>query len=312
MKIVRGAIQLREKPKKVICTLGNFDGLHLGHQALIKKVVFEAGILGGSSVVITFHPHPLEILYPDKTFKRLFDMDDQIQQLKELGIDLLVIEPFTESFSRLTPEQFVKEWLCRHFEIKKIVVGHDFGFGANKKGDYKEFMKFSKEMGYNTEKLSPILLDGVHISSSIIRENLEQGLVKKASQFLGRLFYLRGRVIQGDGRGRKLGFPTANLKVITPFVPKSGVYSTWSTIKGKKYLSITNIGGRPTFEPFAKALHLEVFIFDFNHEIYGEEVKLEFCDWIRAEKKFSNKEELIEQIKLDIMIAQKELLESIS
>lgn len=285
-------------------TIGNFDGVHLGHQALLKQLLLAARKIGGISVVVTFDPHP-QTLFRTDPMNLLFDQNDQADQMRKLGIDILVIEPFTRAFSELSPNDFFHSWFLAHFNPKFIVVGSDFGFGFRKSGTIDLLSHLANSRGINVEVVLPILINGTRVSSNEIRRYLLEGKVGPAREFLGRPFYLRGLVVRGDGRGTQLGIPTANISRTTPFLPKAGVYATWTQIDGVFYESVTNIGRAPTFinNPIQDS-RIETHILNFSGDLYGQSITLHFGEFLREEQKFSSSEELVHQIRNDICSAE--------
>lgn len=287
----------------LILTIGNFDGVHLGHQALLSRVFEYAKETGNKSLVVTFDPHPLQVLRPETKIYRLFDREDQIQQFKKLELDYLLIQPFSRDLSQLSPEQFVKEILLEALNVKGIIVGYDFSFGAHRAGNIQTLNELSKKYHFHSEAVNPLTIDGEIVSSSLIRDSIAQGKMEKAAQRLGRNYYLKGLVEKGDARGKKIGFPTANLHHVGLFLPRKGVYVTRTLIGNKYWPSITNVGTNPTFTK-TNITHVETHIFDFDKNIYGEEIQVELCQWIRDENKFNSKEELQLQIQKDILLAK--------
>lgn len=292
-----------------VLTLGSFDGFHRGHRKLLQKVQDQARAKKVSAAVLTFNPHPLQVLCPEKKFLRLFDMDDQILQMKEMGIDVFVIEDFDSDFASLSAEDFLEKYIFSHFKPIELVVGYDFSFGAQKKGDIHFLRDQAQARGIEFEVVSALKEDGEIISSSAIRKALTEGNAKKANQFLGRSYYLKGVVQEGDQRGRQLGFPTANISISSEVKPRTGVYAVTCFVEGKKYPAIANLGRRPTFYGKEDSSYfLETHIFDFSQNIYGQEIYVFLEEFLRDEKKFQGVDELKEQVKKDCLMARKALL----
>jgi riboflavin kinase/FMN adenylyltransferase len=285
-----------------IITLGNFDGLHLGHQELIKKIIRRAKETGGLSMVVTFRPHPLKILAPEKCPPLISIYEEKIQLLEKLGIDVLVKIPFTLDFSAMEPRDFVKNILSDLLGVKEIYVGYNYRFGKGRKGNITMLRDLGQEFGFEVREVEQVSLEGEVISSTRIRQLLKKGEVENASRLLGRAYTLCGIVVKGDGRGRGLGFPTANIAAKHSIIPSNGVYAAKLFVRDSYYDGIVNIGMRPTFD--ANSLAIEVHIFNFDEDIYGEEITLYFIHKIREEKKFQNAEALINQIKADIKVAK--------
>ncbi len=284
-----------------VLTIGNFDGVHLGHRALIDRVLQEARAAKVPSVVMTFEPHPVKVLHPDRHLKRIFDSADQALELQKLGVDLLINEPFSREFSQLPPERFVLDWIYRPFSPAKVVVGYDFSFGAGRVGSIQFLKQKALELGFEIEILPPVKVGDILVSSSRIRQALAEGDVSLAKKLLQRPFYLSGLIVKGAGRGRTLGIPTANLNTHAETVPAPGVYCAWAEIHGKRHPAMVNIGFNPTFQLTPHQPAIEAHLLDFSADIYGEELNLYFMARIRDEQKFSSAQALVQQIKLDIL-----------
>lgn len=304
-----GVRHLPSPLNRSVVTIGNFDGVHRGHRELISQVAKEAQNRGVVSVVLTFHPHPIQVLFPEKGLKRLFDLTDLQEQVADLGIDYLIIEPFSREFSQLPPEKFIQDWLYQPLCPEVVVVGYDFSFGANRSGSIDVLKKSGERLGFSVQAIEPVSLEGQVASSSRIRQAVAQGQMREACQMLGRPFSVRGVVEKGDGRGRKLGFPTANLRMFSETYPKSGVYATCVTLNGKSYPSVTNVGQNPTFkqEGALAPLRVETHLLDVSLDLYGEEFTLEFISYLREEKRFANIEDLKAQIQRDVNKARETL-----
>lgn len=305
MKIYDNLSELKELKGSVV-TIGNFDGLHIGHQSLIDKSNEIARKKNLTSVLLTFRNHPLNFIM-NKDLKRLMTVERKYEVSKYFGIDKFVSIDFTQEICNLNPINFVKKIIIEAFNGKEVVVGHDFRFGKARKGDITLLRKYSKEFGFNLHVIDPVIMDEKRISSTLIRELLDCGHVKKASKFLGRDYEIVGKVVHGKKLGRKLGYPTLNLEVDKEIlIPKSGVYYTNAKINDKIFKSATNIGFNPTIE--GDKFSIETFVLDFDEEIYGEQIYLYFKDRLRDEKKFDSLEELKNQMDEDIRKVQKNLL----
>ncbi len=279
--------------------IGNFDGVHIGHQSLLKEVQQECVNRNQDMVVVTFVPHPLVILKNEKSFL-LNSYNERRELLKEFGVHWLVEIQFSRDLSMTDPSEFLDGYILSNNNIKSLFLGHDFAFGANKKGDHNFVLDHCKGKKVKVDVQKKFTADTETYSSSLVRKMLSDGLPEKASELLGRDFFIGGRVIKGMGRGKQLGFPTANISIEQERkIPAFGVYATLCTFRGCTYRSITNIGKNPTFED-VNGINIETNIFDFNGDLYGEEIKVSFLSKIRDEKKFSSVNELIEQIKKDI------------
>ncbi len=293
---------IEKKFDRSVITLGNFDGVHLGHQELVRMVIRRAKETGAASMVVTFRPHPLKILAPEKCPPLISIYEEKIKLFERLGIDVLVKIPFTVEFSAMTPEDFVKNILCDTLGAREIFVGCNYRFGRARKGDVQTLRRLGEQYGFTVREVEQVSLGGEVISSTKIRALLSEGEVEHAARLLGRNYAITGIVIKGDGRGKGLGFPTANIAPKHAIIPSDGVYAVRLSVRDRLYDGIANIGMRPTFNK--KVLAIEVHVFDFNEDIYGEDISLYFIRKIREEKKFKNVEALVGQIRSDIEIAK--------
>jgi riboflavin kinase / FMN adenylyltransferase len=285
-----------------VLTIGNYDGLHLGHRRIIELVRERARAISGTSMLMTFHPHPLSIMKPEKQLGLITPLSVKKRLIEETGIDVLLVLPFTDDFRLSAPEVFVKEVLLDRLGIKWLIVGYDFRFGRDGKGDTVMLKTLSEEHGFFFEVVAAITLDGEKIGSNRIRRLILDGQVDKASHFLGRPYVIEGLVTRGEGRGRVIGFPTLNLETQFDLIPKRGVYISEVDIGGKRFPSVTNVGYNPTFD--GRNLSIETYILDFSEDIYGREVALHFYERLRDELKFNGVEELKERIGLDVEMAR--------
>ena len=285
-----------------VVTLGNFDGIHLGHQALIGGTVAEAKRLGISSVVLTFEPHPLKVLAPDRAPKMLLTHKEKMQLLRDLGVDVVVVQHFDLAFAKLSAEDFVRGLLVGKLRPKKIWVGRDLRFGQGRSGSVDDLGRWGADMGFQVSVVEPILVDGVRVSSSHIRQLIGNGSVDQVRPLLGRYHFISGRVTTGHRRGKDLGFPTANIATRTEMLPLDGIYATLFHLRERNLLSVSSVGLNPTFGAGPRSI--ESFILNFNDDIYGEAVRLSFVMRIREEKKFASVEDLITQIRSDVKSAE--------
>ena len=291
-----------------VVTIGNFDGVHLGHQKIINSAKEYAEKMQIPLVVVSFDPHPGKILYPAKAPKLIKTRKQKRDILRKMGVNFFYIINFTPSFAKKSPEEFVDEVLVDVLGVKKVFVGFNFAFGKDRSGGLEFLKKQGKEKGFDVYAVPPVVVEGEIVSSSLIRKLLEKGEVKKANKFLGRHYYLEGIVIHGEQIGRKIGFPTANIITENELMPKLGVYASYTKLNGKDLPSITNVGYKPTFG--SDKIIVETYIFDFNREIYGELIQVKFVEFIRPEKKFSGVAELIDEIKSDCKQCKKMLVNS--
>lgn len=311
MQIIREISNLSSKVPNnhgVVLSIGNFDGVHRGHQFLLSSNRAWAQKLGCLAVAMTFDPHPVSVLKKNLEYIPLFTREDCIEQLKKLQMDFALIQSFNDSFADLSPRDFL-HLIFANMKICGLVLGPDFCFGKNRQGNIALMTEFCKSR--NIEVIVPPKLEVMAeiVSTSAIRNLLSQGEVAKANLFLGRPYYLKGKVISGAKRGQKLGFPTANMECAQGHNLKKGVYLSRVEFVGEAgspaaYNSITNIGSNPTFETQTPTLKIETHLFDFSGNIYGKEMRLELLDYLRNEKKFSSGQELREQINRDLQTAR--------
>lgn len=290
-------------PEPIVCGLGNFDGVHLGHQRLIKELLKQSKIRGLESAILTFEPHPAKVLYPEKSEPLIMTIRQKERVIESLGVQNLIFAPFTKDFSKLNYKDFIYNILIKKCRVKTVVVGFNYTFGNKGEGNAGILKEICSNEGIETIIIPPVIYDGKVVSSSLIRSLIMEGNVKKAREFIGRPFSIYGTVISGDARGRKLGFPTANISYSPEIIlPAFGVYATLVIWQDKIFKSITNIGTRPTFNK--NQISVEVHIFDFNEQIYGEALEVVFIEKIRDETKFENQSKLIEQVEKDFAVAK--------
>lgn len=319
MQVYKGIDTFDRPLSRVIMTIGNFDGVHLGHQKIFKLVKEKAKNKNGSSVVYTFRPHPREALKPIQdgasSLQLLTTYDEKIEQISKLEIDVLIEEPFNREFSVISPKDFFNHVVLSKLSAEEIVVGYDFAFGKERQGTLEALGEFCKKSGVELTVVPPLRIDHEVVSSSRIRQHLLSGEIEKANLLLGRKFSYSGVVIRGDGRGRKIGFPTANLKLDKKLTLPFGVYATqikckiptgkgFEEFEEKEFKSITNIGIRPTFLPLSQEQVLfalvETHILDASIDLYGVSIEVCFLKKIRDEKKFPSVNDLTQQIQKDI------------
>ncbi|AFJ90981.1 bifunctional riboflavin kinase/FAD synthetase [Blattabacterium sp. (Blaberus giganteus)] len=288
-----------------VFTLGIFDGVHIGHQKIIKNLILKSQ-KKYCSVLLTFYPHPKEILNYDKKFFYLNTLSERIYNLKKTGVEHLIIHPFTENFSKLRTKDFLKKILHPKYKIRKVITGYDSHIGKKRVNSYEEFQKLSHIYGVKVYQINPYKLRKKIVSSTHIRESLLLGNIQWANQALGYYYTLSGNVIQGKGIGRMMNFPTANLKVNSKkLIPKKGVYAVKINYSNNIYLGMLNIGINPTIEKKNKRIKIEVHIFNFFENIYGKKIDILMIHIIREEKKFNSIQELKKQICIDKMNIQK-------
>jgi len=287
-----------------VIILGNFDGLHRGHRALIAKAQEIASLKHSRVILVGFNPHPLGFFNLD--FRRLFTLEDQKQEALRLGVDKSVHLPFTQQLAQMTPQDFLDNIILKQFNpLKAIVVGFNFQFGNNKSGNIDFLKKWAQQCHIQVSVVEPIKWDNQIVSSSLIKTFILNGEIERANEFLGRVFYVHGKVKKGDGRGQSIGFPTANLEDIYTCIPSEGVYVTQTELLGFVYSSVTHIGPAPTFK--SQTLRIESHIFDFDKNIRNQEIKIYFYKKLRDVVSFSSKQELVNQIQVDSDQAKKYL-----
>lgn len=290
-----------ELKQPVAVTIGNFDGVHLGHQELLKKAVAWADLRGGTSLLLTFYPHPVQVLYPERKHVRLFDQEDQKEQLEKRRLTAVMLQSFSRQFSELSAPDFLERYILKNFHPEFLVVGHDFSFGAHRQGQHELLKAFCDRHRIQLEVVPPLQVSGKTVSTSQIREALLTGDLNLAKQMLGRSYYLKGIVEKGEGRGRQLGFPTANIRPVVDFFPKTGVYVTRAICGDQQWPAVTNIGMNKTFvEGEAHPIKVETYLLERGQDLYGRTLKIELLEYLREEKKFSSLEELKTQIATDV------------
>jgi len=285
-----------------VLTVGTFDGVHLGHRKIIDRLNDLAKIIDGESVIFTFDPHPRKVVAPNETNLRLLTtMDEKIDLFEKAGVDHLIIYPFTTEFSRLTYEEFVENILVGQIHTRSLVVGYDHKFGKNRQGDFDFLKNCASRLGFHIEKLDVLLMNESNISSTKIREAIQKGDFETANTFLGYPFAISGTVVEGQKLGRKIQFPTANVAASDPdkIIPGFGVYAVKVNLAGRIFNGMLNIGSRPTVNNNADHRSIEVHIFNFESDIYGEHIELVFFKKLREEQKFDSLVELKEQLAED-------------
>lgn len=284
-----------------VVTLGNFDGIHKGHQALIGGAVAEARKLAIPCVVLTFEPHPLKVLAPERAPKMLLSHKDKMQLLQALGVDVVVIQNFDLVFANLAAERFVRGLLVDRLKARRIWVGSDLRFGQGRKGGVVELREWGGELGFSVATVDAVVVNDARVSSSRIRQLVIAGQVDAVEPMLGRYHFLSGRVVGGHRRGRDLGFPTANISTRTEVLPLDGIYATLFHLGDRRLLSVSSIGVNPTFGAGPRSI--ESYILSFQDDIYGAAVKLSFVKRLRAEMNFKSAVALSAQIRQDVDIA---------
>jgi riboflavin kinase/FMN adenylyltransferase len=313
MEIIFGIEHLKRSFINPVVTLGNFDGVHLGHQKIFERVKEEASKIHGEGVVITFEPHPLKVLSPGRCPPLLTPFRKKMMLIEKSGIETVLCIQFSIAFSEISPFEFIKGILIKKVEVKKIIVGYNYHFGRKKRGDVRILRNIGKHFNVEVEVMEPLKIGQTTVSSSKIRELIKNGEVEEASKLLGRDYPIIGKVIQGSSRGHTLGFPTANLETSDELYPKKGVYAVEVVWNQQPFNGLANVGSNPTFLPIHRNneghFSLEVYMLNFNHQIYGEEIQVNFRKRIRDEIRFDSPFLLIDQIKKDVQWAKENVFQ---
>lgn len=285
--------------EKTIVTIGTFDGVHIGHQKILKKLINTAQKEGKKSVLLTFFPHPRMVLQKDVNIQLLNTIEEKAALLKKLGLDYLIIHPFDKEFSRLTALDFVRDILVNQLKVSRLVIGYDHHFGKNREGNIDQLTEYSQLYGFKVNEIPAQDIDDVSVSSTKIRLALQEGHLKTANKYLGYKYMLTGSVVKGLQNGSKIGFPTANLEISKSYklIPKNGAYVVTSNIKGKVVIGMMNVGFRPTLNGNHKTI--EIHFFDFNEDLYNSELTVELLYFLREEEKFDSLSELKNQLEKD-------------
>lgn len=292
------------KDNPTVVTIGTFDGVHLGHKAILKQLFNAAEEEGLDSVLLTFFPHPRMVLQKESSVKLINTINERKELIEQTGISNLVIHPFTKEFSRLTALDFVRDVLVNQLNIKKIIIGYDHQFGRNRNATIDDLIEFGKTFNFDVVEITAQQLQNVSISSTKIRNALNEGNILTANEYLGYPFMLSGIIVKGKGIGKTLDFPTANLKIEEEYklIPKNGVYLVQSFIDGKEVFGLTNIGTNPTVGGIDKTI--ETYFLDYKNDLYDKDIRLNFIKRIREEKKFESKSALKRAIKEDEIFAR--------
>lgn len=284
---------------KTLVTIGTFDGVHFGHQQILKKLILEAKTAGKKSVLLTFFPHPRMVLQKDASLELINTIDERALLLEKTGLDYLIIHPFSKAFSRMTALEFVRDVLVNQFNISKLIIGYDHHFGKNREGNIVQLSEYSHLYNFTVEEIPAQDIDEVSVSSTKIRKALALGNLKTANNYLGYEFMINGKVVNGKQLGGQIGYPTANIHVAETYklIPKTGVYVVKSIINNETIFGMMNIGNRPTFDGNHQTI--EVHFFDFNQDLYGQYLTIALVYFLRDEQKFETINKLINQLKKD-------------
>ena len=300
MEIITSLENIKQNTNCVLTT-GTFDGVHLGHQTIINELVESTRSTNTCATVVTFEPHPQFVVKQKKktSLRLLTSIDEKKKILEELGVDRLIIIPFTIPFSKLSSAEFIEKILINKIGLNKIIIGYDHAFGKDRTGEYEIIKKFSKIFDFSVVRMDPYSKNGVIISSTVIRKLISDGAVAEAAEYLGRYYQISGKVISGEGRGKQFSVPTANIIPLNDkkIIPKDGIYAGWVELRKNIYKAVIYIGKKPTFT--YNNLSFEVYLFDFSSNIYDETLQVKFTKKIRDDIKFENPKKLYEQIELD-------------
>jgi len=305
-QIIHDLAELQSPLRKPVLTIGNFDGVHRGHLALFERVKIRARTIGGVSMVMTFQPHPIKIMKPEKAPLLITPTQQKLALIAQAAIHTILCLPFDATFAAISAENFVQDILVGKIGVKELVVGYDYTFGHNRTGDIELLRGMGKSLGFQVHVVQPVLMGKRVVSSTSIRELIRAGELAEAKKLLGRDYQICGTVVKGKNRGgRLLGFPTANLELVDELTPKEGVYAVKVVIDDRLYNGVTNIGHNPTFGQ--GPLSIETHILDYSGDLLGQTIRVNFMHRLRAEKTYKGIEELARQIDLDIKVAREHL-----
>ncbi len=303
MRVIRHLSREPRRIERAVLTLGNFDGVHLGHQAIVRRAAETAARLDGSAVALTFHPHPLAVLAPERAPLLIHPLRERLARIAALGAAIIVVQRFTPAFAALDPEAFVRDFLLRHLEVAHVVVGYNVNFGRGRAGTVETLRALGARYGFAVDEVGPVTVDGERVSSTALRNALAAGDVRRTARLLGRPYALRGRVVVGEQRGRTLGFPTANLHCRAGLVlPADGVYAARVQVDGVARGGVVNVGMRPTFGERRRTV--EAHLFDFSGDLYGRWATVEMIERLRGERKFPDARALARAIAEDVARAR--------
>ena len=297
MEVIRHIESYRRFPRPIV-SLGNFDGVHLGHQAILTKAVSEARALQGTALVLTFHPHPLSVLRPNSPLPLILSLREKLLLFRRLEIHGVILQRFSQTFSQLTAEEFVRRYLVDIIGIEKVIVGHNVSFGHRRSGNAEMLVQLGEKFGFAVDVIGPVVIDGREVSSTAVRTLLGTGNMHEVTRLLGRPYGVSGRVEKGFQRGRTIGFPTANLRPRTDLLLPNGVYAITVDLDEKISVpGVANVGMNPTFGNNRRTI--EAHLFDFSADLYGQRLRVNFLEHIREERKFPSVPELVRQIQED-------------
>jgi riboflavin kinase/FMN adenylyltransferase len=302
MLVFSDPLRQTDLPRGCVATIGNFDGMHVGHQQIVRGVVDRARELGRPSAVVTFHPHPLSVVAPDRVPKQILTLAQKEELLREMGVDAMLVVPFSHEFSRWTADRFIEEFLVTALAATEVRIGRDFCFGAGREGNLGKLKAAGERFGFDVMGVDDVKIRGIRVSSSLVRDAIARGAIRAVTLALGRTYFVDGRVATGRRLGRKMGFPTVNVDPSNDLFPSGGVFVTTCRFESfsRSFEGVTNIGVRPTlYENYATTI--ESHILDFDSNVYGDTVRLYFHALLRREQQFRSALELTNQIRHDIL-----------
>lgn len=298
MEVIHSISNYRPK-KPGILTIGTFDGVHIGHQKILRNLVSKAQKDHRCAIVLTFFPHPRMVLQKDSQIKMIDTLEEKTKLLEQLGVEVLIIQPFTIAFSRMTAVEYTRDVLVNGLNISELIIGYDHRFGRNREATVEDLRHFGLDYDFTVEEIPAQDVESIAVSSTKVRKAIACGAIKKANGFLGRPFSLSGRVVKGDEIGRKIGYPTANLQVEEDYKlkPQNGVYLVKSNLEGQKHFGMMNVGKRPTV--LGKKNRIETYFFDYSGNLYGKKIRIDLLEKIRDEQKFDSLDALKNQLNTD-------------
>ncbi len=303
MEIIRGLENITHSFQRPVLTLGNFDGVHIGHQTILEEVGRRARAIEGQSIVLTFVPHPLKVLKPEICPPIITFIEQKAEMISRYNIDVLIAANFSKEFAKQTPREFIENILQKQIGAREVIVGYDYGFGRGREGTIDFLKQMGRELNIMVDIVDPVKLDGRIVSSTSLRQTVMSGDVEAAGRLMGRPYQIVGEIVTGHRRGRTIGFPTANIDSKNELFPKRGVYIVYAAVKGHTYQGVANVGFNPTFGD--EKISVETHILDFDEDIYGEELVVAFMSRLRSEVKFDGVDSLVEQINKDVVRARK-------
>jgi riboflavin kinase / FMN adenylyltransferase len=305
MRIIRGIKNTTEKFSNPVLTLGNFDGVHLGHQAIFKKIVERAKEIAGTAIAFTFEPHPLKVLAPERSPRLLNTFHGKMKLFEAAGIQVVICADFTREFAQQNPGDFARRVLAEAIGVKEVYVGYDYAFGKGREGSIDSLKAIGAELGFLVGAVDAVQVDGAVVSSSLVRDLVSGGRVDEVSRYLARHYSIEGNVIHGDSRGHTLGFPTANIQTANELLPAYGVYAVRVLVGSLHYNGVAAIGVRPTFGE--GAVSIEAFLLDYDGNLYGKHMEMAFIKRLRGEQKFPDADALVRQMHKDVAEAKEVL-----